>query len=91
MELSGSIKELKALVREVVEDPIEKARLERLLTRVNKATPKTLAKSVKLPASSFFEQVAESKSPARCSADGNIIKRVKTGVCIILYTITDSD
>ena len=78
------------LVGDNVEDPIEKVRLQSLLTRVDKATPSTLAKSVTLPSSPFFEEIAFSKTPARCSVDGNIIKRLRTGTCVVLYTIIDS-
>ena len=66
-------------------------RLQGLLTRVDKSATNTSAKSVILPVSAFFGELAVSKTPGRCTTDGNVIKRVKTGVCTILYTLTDSD
>jgi hypothetical protein len=51
----------------------------------------TSLKTIKLPGSAFFEESAESKTPDICSVSGVSVNRLKKGVCVVAYTITDSN
>jgi hypothetical protein len=51
----------------------------------------TSLKTIKLPGSAFFEGSAESKTPDICSVSGVSVNRLKKGVCVVAYTITDSN
>jgi hypothetical protein len=91
LQLSGTVTELKALVGVTVEDPLEKSRIQALLTRLENVTSRTSSKSIKLPGSTFLEEDSVSKTPRICSSEGINVKRLKAGTCVISYTIVDSD
>jgi hypothetical protein len=91
IQVNGTVGELKNLASSVVEDPTEKKRLQGLLNKVDGVVAATSLKTIKLPGSAFFEESAESKTPDICSVSGVSVNRLKKGVCVVAYTITDSN
>ena len=89
--MNGTVKELKVLVQDLVNNVVEKSRFIRLLNRLDSINTKTSLKSLTLPGSNFFESNTESKTPRRCSVDGTTVDRLRSGTCVISYTITSSD
>ena len=91
IKVTGTVSELKNLASSVVENPTEKRRLQGLLNKVDGVSSATSLKTIKLPGSSFFEESAESRTPDFCSVNGVSVSSLKKGICVIAYTITDSD
>ena len=90
VKVVGSVKELKNLASNIVENPTENRRIQVLLNRVDAIKVVSSLKSLRLPTSSFFEERVVSKTPELCTVKGETINRLKKGTCVITYTITDS-
>ncbi|NBP12190.1 MAG: hypothetical protein EBV09_02635 [Actinobacteria bacterium] len=91
VKVSGSVDDLRDLASAIVENSTEKKRLQGLLNRVEGVSSVTSLKSVKLPGSSFFEESAVSKTPDLCTVSGVTINSLKKGICLVSYTIVDSN
>ena len=91
IKVTGTVTELKALASSVVENTTEKRRLQGFLNKVDGIGGATSLKTIKLPGSAFFEESLESKTPDFCSVSGVSVSSLKKGVCVVAYTITDSD
>ena len=62
-----------------------------LLNLLDKSTSSSIVKNVKLPSSQRVDESAVSETPDICRVDGLNVTSLKKGVCIINYTVTDSD
>lgn len=91
ININGTVNELKSLIGKVVEDQKEAKSITALISRLDSVISKTRVKQVKLPGSSQVEESAESKTPEICSVSGITVNALKSGTCLIAYTVVDSD
>jgi hypothetical protein len=91
IQVNGSVSELKALVGKVVEDRREAKAISTLINRLDSVMSRTSVKQIKLPGSSQVNESAESKTPEICSVKGVVVSSISKGICIVVYTVTDSD